>query len=107
MVSGQYDEQILFKPGMPAHEQPVAKTVTKELLKNPTYLNKDMEKLRTKLRSLLPAPVAKPAAKKPAGKKPEAEKPEVKKSEAKKPEVKKSEVKKPAAKRPAKEAKTN
>lgn len=107
MVSGQYDEQILFKPGMPAHEQPVAKTVTKELLKNPTYLNKDMEKLRTKLRSLLPAPVAKPAAKKPAVRKPEAKKLEVKKSEAKKPEVKKSEVKKPAAKKPAKEAKAN
>ncbi|KAM0722264.1 hypothetical protein Q7P37_001705 [Cladosporium fusiforme] len=66
MVLGKYDEQGLMS-GKEVYKQPLLNTVARELLRNPTYLSKDSEKLLSKLKGLVPAAAAAPAAgKKPA-----------------------------------------
>ena len=65
MVLGKYDEQGLLS-GKQVHRQPQLNTVAQELLKNPTYLAKDQEKLISKLRGLLPSAAAAAAAAKKA-----------------------------------------
>lgn len=65
MVLGNYDEQGLLG-GKEVYKQPLLNSIARELLKNPTYLAKDSDKLLGKLKSLLPAAPA--AAKKPAAK---------------------------------------
>lgn len=68
MVLGKYDEQGLLSGKQVHKQQPLLDSIAKELLRNPTYVAKDSDKLLSKLKGLIPSAAALAAAskKKPA-----------------------------------------
>lgn len=68
MVLGKYDKQGLLSGKQVHKQQPLLDSIAKELLRNPTYLAKDADKLMSKLKGLIPSAAALAAAskKKPA-----------------------------------------